>query len=707
MRCTMPANLLKADTMFRPLAIVFTVACLSCGTKVQAQSTGATLSGRITDASGATLRATVLLKNKATGVERRVYSESDGLYTVLSMDAGVYLIHVTSSGFGPVVQDSVKLDVGSTRELNFSMVPGSVSQQIEVTAASADVETDTAIVSATVGQKRIVDLPLNGRDWTQLATLQPGVISIRAQQPTTGNSNRGARGFGNQLASNGHSPYENTYRIDGINENDYSNGAPGDVIGANLGVDAIEEFNVVTTAYTAEYGRTSGAVINAITRSGTNQIHGSAYVFDRDKIFDAKNFFDNPAFSIPPFHRVQFGGTLGAPIRRDHTFIFVNYEGIRQSQSQPFISIVPSATARTGQIHDSNGVLTPVKVSPNIVPYLALYPLPNGALSSFGDTGIYNSSALLKLKENFVQTRFDQTFSDKDSLSLTYLYDNGPETLPDALGNVLNELSVGRDVAAISERHIFGPNLVNVLRVGYNRSLGHILTPVSALNPAAADHSLAYTPNAFAPFSSVTGLTSTGGLGSLRQAQAHYNSIQFNDDVSLTRGVHSLKTGFAYEHINADVQGKNQNGTATFDGLSQFLTGTLRSALYLPSATTNPVEAVDNLFAGYSQDDWRVRRNLTVSLGFRYEFLTIPYDKKDRAGLILNPVAAPSAASPFACPAVVSATTVPGCVVPVKQFWQTNPTTHNFEPRVGFSYSPYKNGNTAIRGAFGIYDMLP
>src|SRR6202011_5552283 len=185
----------------------------------------------------------------------------------------------------------VVLNVGMEQALNITMQVGQVTQIVEVSDLVPTVETTSSTVGATVEQKTVVELPLNGRDWTQLATLQPGVVSVRAQASNAATANRGNRGFGDQLADSGHRPNENTYRVDGININDYSNGSPGSVLGASLGVDAIQEFSVVTTNYTAEYGRTSGAVINAITKSGTNDLHGSAYIFDRDKIFDAKPFF--------------------------------------------------------------------------------------------------------------------------------------------------------------------------------------------------------------------------------------------------------------------------------------------------------------------------------------------------------------------------------------------------------------------------------
>jgi hypothetical protein len=701
---------LKQSIVFG-LATLVTVALSVGSLTTEAQLAGASLAGQVLDQSGAVVvAASLVIRNNATGEVRTSTTNAKGLYSAQSLQPGIYAITVSAPGFATHVEQGVELTVGATRELDLSLKPGQVTETVDVNAGAADVETDTSVISATVGQKRIVDLPLNGRDWTQLATLQPGVASVRPQQPTTGNSNRGVRGYGNQLASNGHSPYENTYRLDGINENDYSNGAPGNVIGANLGVDAIQEFSVVTTSYTAAYGRTSGSVINAATRSGTNDLHGSAYVFDRDKIFDARNFFDAP--NIPPFHRVQFGGAAGGPIRKNRTFLFANYEGIRQSQSQNFSSIVPSAAARSGQLHGPDGTPVTVTVDPKIIPFLGLYPLPNAGLNpgTFGDTGTFNTTGLLNLTENFVLARFDQTLSEKDSLSFTYLYDNGPETIPDSLGNTLSRLNASRQLAGITETHIFSSSVANILRIGYNRSLGDVLVPIKALTPSAGDPKLGYTPGTFAPAINVGGIASTGGLGNLRQATAHYNSYQFDDDLAVSRGTHSVTTGFAFERIYASAQGKNQNGSATFNpsgnatGLQNFLTNNLSNGLVLPNGTTNPVEVQDSLFGGYVQDDWRIRRGLTLNLGLRYEMLTIPTDKRNRLGLVTDLTAAPGTGP---CPAVVGPTSVPGCVVPVTRFWQSNPTTHNFEPRIGFAYSPHGSGKTAVRGGFGIYDMLP
>src|ERR1700681_2937884 len=292
----------------------------------RAQLAGANLSGVVMDTSGRSVpNATVSIKNVATGVTREVQSNSDGLYSAPNLLPGEYDIEASGRGFSKTVEKDVTLTVGSERALNLTLKVGAVNSVIQVTGTPPLVETSSSTLSATVGQKTIVDLPLNGRDWTLLATLQPGIIAVRAQATTGASANRGNRGFGNQLSDSGHRPYENTYRIDGININDYSNGAPGSVLGVALGVDAIQEFSVVTTNYTAEYGRTSGAVINAITKSGTNQVHGSGYFFDRDRVFDARNYFD-PVGTTPPFRRTQFGGSIGAPIKKDRTFIFGDYE---------------------------------------------------------------------------------------------------------------------------------------------------------------------------------------------------------------------------------------------------------------------------------------------------------------------------------------------------------------------------------------------
>ena len=711
-----------------------------------AQLAGANLSGIVQDDSGGIVpNADVAIKNVATGIARTVKSNGDGLYSAPNLLPGSYEVTVTAPGFNTMVQKGLTLTVGAEQVLNISLKVGQLEQTVEVSAAPPSVETESSTLSATVEQRTIVELPLNGRDWTQLATLQPGVTSIRVQASTNSTANRAQRGFGNQLTDSGHRPNENTYRVDGINVNDYTNGAPGSVLGAALGVDAIQEFSVVTTNYSAEYGRTSGAVINAITKSGTNQIHGSAYIFDRDQIFDARNFFDSTA--IPPFQQKQFGVSAGAPIIKDKTFIFGDFEAIRQLFSTSVIDVIPSAAARAGQIcsipiaSGSNACAThSITVDPSIAPYLALYPDPTkvkvnaiGGPNDNGDTVFYPTNGTKISNENYFQLRGDQKISAADSLALSYFYDNSPQTVPDNLNNVLNKEFAGRQMAGVTETHIFSNAVVNTARIGYNREFGLANQPYQALNPASVAASLEIPGQPFAGgppqllFSGSNALTTAGGEG-ISHWQHRLNSYQANDDLSWVRGKHSLKFGFAFERIQYDVgsggflDGQN-NGSFTFrstvvggvttrDVVENFLTNrpSLGSAT-LPSsiaAVGKEIDTRDSLFGGYVQDDWRMRPNLTLNLGLRYEMLTNPTEAHNNYSR-LSTFTAPAGSGP--CPNIFPnpfvPTTVPGCPSPISKLWDSNPTLRNFDPRVGFSWDPFHNGKTAIRAGFGIFDVLP
>jgi len=666
---------------------------------VHAQLAGANLSGVVSDESGAAVAgAKVTIRNIATGDVREVRTNTDGIYSAPNLAPSTYDVTVTAVGFGPMTQKGLVLNVGGEQPLDFKMKIGQLAQEVEVNASATAVETTTSAVSATVEQKTVVELPLNGRDWTQLATLQPGVISVRAQASNASTANRGNRGFGNQLSDSGHRPNENTYRIDGININDYSNGSPGSVLGAALGVDAIQEFNVVTTNYTAEYGRTSGAVINAVSRTGTNDLHGSAYLFDRDKIFDAKPFF---ASSKAPFRRIQFGGSAGAPIIKDKTFIFGDYEGVRQTKSQSANVNVPSANARAG-IFANGDVVIP---DADTAKLMALYPLPANAVTN-GDVATYGTAGLQTIVEDYFTIRADHKISDKDSLNGSYFFDKAPQNLPDSLNNVVHQVFTKRQMVGITESHIFSPALANIARVGFNRVVGLVNSPVKAINPAAADSALGVSAGLFAPLINVAGLTSAGGLGNPSFFGHHYNSYQFYDDVFLTRGKHSFKAGFAFERLQYNVLSKlNPNGRfGRYSSVENFIENNTTTIALLDPSIRKEVGSRDSLFGGYFQDDWRIASNLTLNLGLRYEMLTLPREAHNGFGVI-NQLFAPAAVG--GCAALIAVSNTPGCTVPVNTMWKSNPTTHNFAPRIGFSWDPFRNGKTALRGGFGIFDILP
>ncbi len=447
----------------------------------QAQVSGATLSGIITDASGAAVaEATVSIKNLDTGVVREVTTNSDGFYSAPNLLPGNYEVAVQATGFSKVVQKGITLTVGSQQSLNVGLKVGQVNTTVEVTAAPPDVQTTSSTIGATVDSTTVRELPLNGRDWTSLAALEPGVSNIPSQAGTGFSANKGNRGFGNQLSNGGHRANENTYRVNGVAINDYSNGAPGGASGLNLGVDGIQEFSVLTSNYSAEYGRTSGAVINAITKSGTNDFHGTAFFFDRDKIFDAKNYFD-PAGPISPFRRIQFGASGGTALVKDRTFVYGTYEGVRQNKPGSQSIHVPTDAERALAV-------------PAVAPYLNLWPhAPSGTpVDSNGITQTFNVALPSISNENYATGRVDQKLSGNDNLSASYFWDSGPQSQPDPLKNAIHQVFSRRQLGSVEETHIFSPALVNTFRAGVSRIRGDINDPVSGTAVATSSARASY-----------------------------------------------------------------------------------------------------------------------------------------------------------------------------------------------------------------------
>ena len=663
----------------------FTVACVTAialvtGSACLAQVAGGTISGSVRDSSGRAIAgAQVAVKNSETAILRSIDADNDGIYTAPNLVAGTYQISASREGFATLVRSGILVTVGSEVVIDFKLNPGEVKTKIEVSGTPPAIQLASSTLEATENSTTVRELPLNGRDWTTLAQLQAGVTGVY-QYPLALSNQRANRGLGTQLSIGGARPQGNNYRLDGISINDYSNGGPGSVLGVLLGVEAIQEFSVVTNSAPASYGRTSGGVINSITRSGTNELHGSAYEFLRNSALDARNFFDTTS-SPPPFRRNQFGADAGGPIIKSKLFVFGDYEGIRQLLSTTTVDIVPSAAARNGNLTSGT-----VRVDPSVEPYLALYPLPNGPVE--GDTGNFTFPTPQNTNEDFFTSRSDFTIGKVDSLFGTYMFDNGKTEGPDSFNNNIIGTLSRRQAAVLEETHLFGAHMANTARLGFSRVVSQAAKSLKAINPVATDTSLGFLPGQ--PLGVITNSelsTFPGGFGAVGEFDFHYNSYQFYDDAFATFGTHSLKFGFAFENIRDNELGKTSPlGQFLFGSLSGFLQDQPTSFNAPIGSGITPRALRQSICAGYVMDDWRARPNLTLNLGLRYEAATVP---SEAHGKLSN------------LPSLTSTTPHLG-----DPFF-SNPTKLDFEPRVGFAWDPLGNGKTSIRSGFGIFDNLP
>jgi hypothetical protein len=687
--------------------------------KLHAQVAGATISGTVTDSSGRVINnVQITITNVATGVTREVTTNGEGFYSAPNLLPGTYESKFSAIGFKTEERKGIELTVGASIGLDQALRVGGVSETVVVQSEVPAVQLSTSDISAVVNATTVRELPLNGRSWTDLAQLQPGVSAIHTQPDFSAGTDRGNRGFGQQLTISGARPQQNNYRLDGVSLNDYANGAPGSVLGGSLGVDAIEEFSVITSNYEADYGKTSGGVVNAITRSGTNQIHGSAYEFLRNSALDAKNYFD--VGKIPPFKRNQFGGTIGGPIVKNHTFFFADFEGIRQSKGITTVATVPSQSARNGLLcsnpagADPSNPCTPTQlpvgpntdangVDLNAKAYFTFYHLPNGPLIGNGDTGIFTFAGQQVVSENFLTTRIDHRFSENDSLFGTYMYDKTPYSSPDGLNNVEFSTVTARQFLAIEETHLFTPRFANSIRIGGNHESVNNNESLKAINPDAARTDLGVGGTAFAGRRAGQvliggGLSDfSGGIGGSPTYFYHWNSIQLYDDAFFTKGTHSIRFGGAVERMLLNViADTDPNGIWRFVDLNGFLTNNPTKFQGGIASTLSPRNLRQNIFGLYLQDDWRWKPNLTLNLGLRYETSTVPTETNGKTANLRN----------ISDPLPVCGRVVPGGCSSAGPFF-SNPTLYNFEPRIGFAWDPLRNGKTAVRGGIGLFDVLP
>lgn len=655
-----------------------------------AQTVSGTILGVIQDQQGAIVaNADVSARNLETGAVRNTTADDSGNYRISSVPAGSYEISASKAGFKTEVRNGVVVTVGADVSVTFSLSVGAVSDKVEVTGEAAQVDTASSTLSGFVDSATIRELPLNGRDWIQLALLQPGVSLNEGQNQT--DASRTARGIGLAISISGGRSTDNAFLVDGVIVNDATNAGPGSSLRVNLGVDAIREFSVLTNNYSAEYGRGSGGVINAITKSGTNEIHGSAYEFVRNSAFDARNFFDGQ--NIPPFRRDQYGGAMGGAIKKDKTFYFVNYEKLGELQSLSSSFTTPSANAHNGILCANTACTqtTQIAINPKVLPYLALYPLPNSTVS--GNAGNFAYGAPRHGEENYVVGKIDHYLSSSTILTASYTFDKADLTDTDNYDLMVGAYPSTRQIGVLNLQHIFSPSLINVTRAAISRTYEAQNLSATALNPALADPSLGFLPGLAAGEIKISGVTGIyGGVGSGLAPNGPgifaLTTPQFNDDLSWTKGRQNIRMGFSFQRLDDNIYNpaSGTNGIWTFASIQTFLQG-IPTQFQGQLPTTSAYRSMRmSVIAGYLQDNIRLGSNLTINLGLRYEMGTSVSEAHGRIANLRN---------------------LTDPTVTVGGPYYNNPSLKNFAPRVGFSWDPFKDGKTAIRGGAGIFDIVP
>lgn len=637
---------------------------------LHAQTT-ASIDGTVTDATGAVLSgAKVTVRHVETGASRAATTNAGGHYFFPMLAVGAYELRAEFAGFRPLVRKGIQLAVGDSAIVNLSLEVGAVENEVTVVGEAPLVNVASQELSYLVTEKAMRDLPLNGRNYTDLALLQPGVIAY----PHRDGGSVVAHGLG--MSINGQDPRSNLFLLDGTPQNDFTNGPAGSAASTVLGLETIREFRVETNAYSAEYGRNSGGQINVLTKSGTNDLHGSLYEFFRNDNFDARNFFD-PARQ-PKFTRNQFGATLGGPIRADKTFFFGGYEGLRERLGRTITSFVPDLNARQGILPNpaSPGTTMTVPIDPLVRPYLDAMPLPNGPAGNDG-LAQYSFGFDQHLRQNYSQGRIDHYINERQQVFARYTHDSADQRLPTDFPAFPRNFRSRNQFATAEHRWIASPSVLNTFRANFARTRvgqnveSNLATSVTPFNPAAGmmgNIDIGGMPR-FGPQSSVN-------------VQLTQNLFGVENNLSITRGAHVIKTGVLVERYQDNLYNPTFFlGIYTFSNLASFL----RNAPIRYIGLT-PTGALDRywrftLLGFYVQDDYRVSRRFTLNLGLRYEFSTMPRDLQGRDSALLT----------LSDPAPVSG-----------QLYQ-NPTYRNISPRIGFAWDITGDGKTSLRSGYGQY----
>jgi len=642
------------------------------------------ISGAVRDPTGSVMPgASVTVTNSETGLARTLITDQRGSYRALSLPAGRYDVKVQAAGFRNLIRFGIDLVVAQDAVLDLDMQLGVLTEDVEITGNAPLVSVATTSISGLVDGRNVKDLPLNGRSFDNLITLNPGTANFTANHPSTATANA----QGNNFSVSGNRQDYNLFLLNGIEYTGISiaDVTPGALSGQLLGVDAVREFNVLLAAYSAEYGKRPGGQISMVTMSGSNQIHGSLFGFHRNSYFDGRNFFDQVS-SAPPFKRNQFGAAAGGPIRKDKTFVFGSYEGFRQRLAVSEVAVVPDDNARRGYLPAADGTLQYIGIAPGIEPYFSLWPAANGPELG-GGAAYHYANPSSKLREDFGSTRVDQLFSAADMLTGVYTVDDSFNDSPGTTSLQATVANMRSQVASLQETHTFRSSVINNLRGGFSRSRW-------LMNAAAptGDPSLSFVQSQ--PIGNInignTGSAAAGSFagaganGALQYTDTVRNLFTITDSVSIVKGIHRIELGAWFQKVQSNADTATlRYGSANFSDLQHFMQGQATQV----TATLSPIKIGWRQTAGawYAQDSVQLRRNLTLTVGVRHEFNN---GWNSPRGMAANFV--PDANG------VLQTQPVVGTSV-----YSVNNAKFLIGPRAGLAWSPISN--TTIHVGYGLY----
>jgi hypothetical protein len=652
---------------------------------LRAQSTSASLTGRITDPTKALIADTKISAiNTATNFRYETTTNSSGEYYLTNLPPSLYRLEIEKPGFKKLIKPDVTLHVQVAIELNFELTLGSANETVTVESGAPLVNTESAAIGTVVDRQFVENLPLNGRSFQSLITLTPGVVLTKANEEDAG-----------QFSVNGQRPDANYFTVDGVSANfaAVADTVLGQVAGGTLpattavgglnnlvSIDALQEFKVLTSTYAAEYGRTPGAQVLIVTRSGTNAFHGTAFDYFRNDVLDANDWFANAKGLRKPAERQNdFGGVFGGPILRDRTFFFFSYEGLRLRQPVTSITQVPSLATRQA-------------VPASIRPFLDAYPLPNGPDTTNG-LAQFSASYSNPTSLDAVSVRVDHRLNDK--LTIFGRYNHAPSSLT-TRGPFSGALSVVSDINLRTQTLTIGataaitPNMVNDFRFNWSRNDatnrnvlddfgGAVPVPLSQFFPPSFDSSVS-------PVNFIFGIGGAfiqqGNANAVNDPQRQLNTI---DSLSIAKGGHQLKFGVDYRRLFPEFNILRFNGSAIFSNAAAAAAGTISSGQLISFAP--PRFPVFLSTSTYGQDTWAITRRLTLTYGLRWEINFYP---KEQNGL--DPLTVTGLDSPASIAFAPKGTPL----------WHT--TYGNFAPRVGLAYQlREKQNQTVLRGGFGVY----